>query len=160
MEATHPNARLGEFGFNLAGVATDYTGGGFNPAGWALTANDTLQGSGNMSFLFTAGDPPGPANNVTNSQNLTFTLTKNTGVFAVTDFTLAPDSCSNDVVLGCGQLGAHIQSLNLNGGATSDSGVALGDYVPGDDVTPIPEPSSLLLFGTGLAFVARRLRKR
>ncbi len=158
MAATHPTARLGEFGFNLLGAASDYTIGGLSLP-YSIDTNDNLQGSGNASFLFTLTNPAGMVNDATNAVSLFFTVTKNTGNFSLSDFLQAGSSCSNDNVLGCGQLGAHVLALNAGQGE-SDSGVALGTYE--GEPTTVPEPSGLLLFATGLAFAARRcfLRSR
>jgi hypothetical protein len=155
MDLTHPDAALHEFYFNMAGASGDYTLSNFNPATWSLTATDVnnANGSGNANFMF---EVSGPNNTVTNAINLSFTLTKDTGLFAVSDFLTAVQGCSNDADLGCGQLGAHIGSL-VAGQGESDSGFALGDYT----ITQAPEPVSALLFGTAVAFAAaRRYRRR
>jgi hypothetical protein len=121
MAAAHPNARLGEFGFNLVGAATDYT---INPLSlnlpYSIDTNDKLQGSGNAFFLFTLTNPTGNVNDASNAVSLSFMLTAGAG--------------------------------------ETDSGVALGSY--GEKPTTVPEPTTLLLLGTGLAFVARRSRTR
>jgi hypothetical protein len=160
MKGFHDSVKLDEFGFNLA--AGSYSFSAFDPTGWAVTAGDALQGSGGMSFLFSALDPSGPpkADDVTIYRKLTFTMTK-VGALSVSDFFGAPSTCSSDQVLGCAQLGAHLQSLTMGGGATTDSGVALGDY--SQDLPPaIPEPASMILFGTGLIGAAsiRRFRRK
>ena len=154
MDAFHPGAALHEFYFNLAGSSADYTLANFNPATWSLTATDVnnANGSGNASFMF---EVSGPNNTVTNAINLSFSVTKQTGLFALSDFLTAVQGCSNDVLLGCGQLGAHVGSLTAGQGE-SDSGFALGDYT----TTQAPEPASMLLIGTGLALAFRRHRRR
>lgn len=152
MPVAHPGASLHEFYFNVVGSTSDYALSAFNPASWALTGtNIGAQGSGNANFMF---EESGPNNTVTNGVNLTFVLTKLTGDFLVTDFTGAADSCSRDLALGCGQLGAHVGSL-VAGAGESDSGFALGGY----KLSSIPEPGTLALLGGGLAAVIARRRQ-
>lgn len=154
MDPDHPSAALHEFYFNLVGASADYAVHDFTPAGWSLSATDVgnANGSGNTSFMF---ENEGPNNTVTNSVNLTFKVTKDTGLFAVNDFLLATSSCSNDVDLGCGQIGAHVGSLHAAQGE-SDSGFALGGYAAGPS---LPEPALLVMLGIGLLITARRYRR-
>lgn len=147
----HPNAKLDEFYFNVDGAAADFTFDGFSPAGWNIIASSGgAQGSGNAVFLFEALDPAGPPNapDVTNTVNLVFNLNYvGSGSLSDALFLNAASSCSNDVVLGCGQLGAHLQSLSIPSGTniTSDSGFLMGGYLR--PPTRIPEPGTLALVG-------------
>jgi hypothetical protein len=148
MATTHPAARLDEFGFNLVGLASNYSFSNFNlpytPIG------GSLNGSGNTSFLLTLNDPNGNANDATNITNLSFQLTNLSGNFSLNDFLSAPVSCSNDSLLGCNQLGAHVVALTRGA-----SGVAVGDY----PTTSVPEPGTLLLMTAGLGLALVRSRR-
>jgi hypothetical protein len=171
----HPKVKLDQLGFNIvAAVGTTYSIGNFQPnngngADWEFATNAKLAGSGNMLFRFIngLGKKGSPKDNeVNNSVNLTFDLTRSSGVWAASDFLNAPTSTSKDAGLGSGQLGAHLQSLTALRGQ-SDSGVALGGYFePRAPLAPlgpatVPEPSTvtifLLLGGAGL--VCCRFRK-
>jgi hypothetical protein len=159
----HPNAKLDEFYFNMSGALADYSFSGFSPVGWEVTSPASTAGGGSISFNFEALDPAGPPNaaDVTNSTNLTFTMTKASGNLLASDFLSATSTCSSDATLGCGQLGAHLQSL-VAGQGQSDSGFLLGNYEGGGDEEEIPEPMTLALVGLGLlgtAFARRRVQR-
>jgi hypothetical protein len=144
----------------MVAPANLYSFSSFLPIGWAVNSPATTQGGGNITptFLFEALDPPGRPNaaDVTNTQNLSFVMTKSAGFFTAADFLNAATSCSRNTTLGCGQLGAHLQGLQQGA-----SGFLLGSFV--DDTRPpqeVPEPASVALVGLGLlALVASRRRK-
>ena len=150
MNTEHPNARLDEFGFNLLGLSSQYTFGNFSLPYTPISG--TLNGSGGTTFLLTLDDPSGSSRDATNLTSLSFTVTK-TSNFTMDDFLLAPVSCSNDTLLGCNQLGAHL--VSLAGGA---SGVATGNFQPPS--ASVPEPSAVAFVGAGLLFVAAWQRRR
>lgn len=154
MDAIYPNASLDEFGFNLfADPGVKYTIGDIGPIYTAATEDKLAgYGGGQSTFFFTLSDPTGNVNDATNLVSLSFIL-KKSSAFTENDFLSAPDTCAKNL-LGCNQMAAHV--VGLTNGA---SGVAVGDYEgEPQDVTPVPEPSSLLLLGSGAvaAAVARR----
>jgi len=159
----HPSIKLGGFFFNVSILNTDVSLDGVTaPLGWELVSGANAQGSGNADFDFRVSDAPGqPNNDVTNSVDLVFTIKKASGAWVDNDFLNAESSCSNDAALGCGQMGAHLQSLSTVGcTGCSDSGFALGDYEATQQ--QVPEPATLLLLGSGVlgALTLRRLRRR
>src|SRR3569832_960962 len=118
--------------------------------------------AGDTTFTFELVDPPGqPKVNVTNSVSLSFDMTKLAGNFMIDDFLNAPTTTT---AVGTSQLGAHLQSLNKVGllTPTSTSGFAIGNYPQRIVTESVPEPSVLLLMGSGLVGVAltRRRSKR
>lgn len=154
----HPNAKLDEFYFSMVAPASNYSFSGFNPSGWAIETPADVQGGGNFSptFMFQALDPQGPPNaaDVTNTQDLTFTMTKASGNFTVADFLNGATLCSTDTQVGCGQLGAHLQSLQQG-----ESGFVIGDYRDNNQTTlVVAEPHGLAL--AGLALLAAGVGRR
>jgi hypothetical protein len=169
----HPAIKLDEFYFNVTGSALDYSFSDFAPTGWELSSPGTVAGAGagGATFLFEALDPAGPPNadDVTNTQNLEFTLVLNSGTFSKSMFLSAG---TTDLAVGEAQLGAHLQSLSVNSttcpgaGTCSDSGFAIGNYVEGGGGGPtikIPSPTPLALIGIGILggfFYSRGLRSK
>lgn len=156
----HPDAKLDEFYFSMAGSAGDYSFSGFNPTGWDINTPADVQGGGNFNptFMFEALDPQGPPNaaDVTNAQNLTFTMTKGSGNFTVADFLSGAAVCSTDTLVGCGQLGAHLQALQRG-----ESGFLIGNYRDNNQTTlVVSEPHGLALAGLALLAAAMGRRSR
>ncbi len=117
----HPNARLDEFYFNMVTPAGgSYSFSDISPDDWLVTTfNPPSQGGGGIAFNFEALDPSGPPNadDVDNATKLVFRMNLNGGpTFTDSLFLTAGSGCSNDAVLGCGQVGAHLQSLTVPAG--------------------------------------------
>ena len=162
----HPSARLDEFYFSVTGVAADYTFDSFNPANWTVASPATTAGGGNFNptFLFEALDPPPPDNNnqITNSVNLVFRMNLVSGSFTDSMFLLATAPCSSELLLGCGQLGAHLISLTGTQTNPNTSGFLLGSYLE-PSPRPVPEPGMLSLLGAmflALGLVRRGRRRQ
>ena len=175
----HPDIKLDEFYFNLVEPASQYEIdlANVDPEDWLVTSeNVNVQGggTGNASFLFEAREDQPSAANVTNDQNLTFTMYKvaidsngevivdgngdTTPVnFEETDFY---DALKTLTDLGDAQLGAHLQSLTYygDGNVTEDSGFAVADYnVTNQPTVPVPGSMALLASGlVGLVVIRRR----
>lgn len=158
MAGLHDNVKLDTFYLNLVGTAADYNFDNFNPD-WAVVATDVTNPSGgggaanSTTFLFELGDPPPGAGNIVEiGSPLTFDITKLAGDFLASDFGDADTWESNELVVGGGQMGAHLQALDSSicqsGFQCSDSGFATGDYTT--QPTPASEPGTMALLSMGL----------
>jgi hypothetical protein len=166
MASVHPSARLGVFAFNIATPWYQYvTFSNFTPSSWTMTSGNNVPGSGGADFRFETNDPPGSGNNVTNSQSLSFTATLNslfggTQTWDTSNFLNAALSTGGGIPSPGAQMGAHIQSLSRTGcSGCSDSGFASGNYGTPPS-SSVPEPTTLLLMGLGLAAAGIRARKK
>ena len=166
---SHPSAKLDEFYFNMVGSASSYSISNFNPTTWTLETPPTTQGGGNITPIFLFSVQDGANGNakidVTNTRDLSFSMTKVSGLFSIDDFLNAAISDSTDALLADGQLGAHLQGLQQG-----QSGFLFGRYVNdtqppctancGGGSTEIPEPASLALVGLGLLGMAVARRRK
>jgi hypothetical protein len=167
MAASHPDAKLGVFAFNIASEWFQYvTFSNFSPSSWSMTSGNNVPGSGGADFRFETNDPAGSSNNVTNSQSLTFTATLNSlfgggQTWSSANFLSAALSTGGGIPDPGAQMGAEIRSLSTAGcTGCSDSGFASGNY-GSTPTSPVPEPTTLLLMGLGLAAgaIGRRARQ-
>ncbi len=99
-----------------------------------------------MGFCADSDSPVAP-NGVNPYEFAKFLFPLNTG-FTFTDV-------QNELADGTLQLGVHVQAFS-NGG--SETG--LNNPPPPTDMSPVPEPSTLWMLGTGLLFAGRNLKGR
>lgn len=159
----HPDAKLGAFYFNLKETnGISFTN--FDPTGWTVVSPaGNTQGTGGDPFMFLADKTKGNVTDVTNTQSLSFDMLT-TFTLLESHFLNAPVTTTN--ATGSGQLGAHLLSLEMGPGNTTDSGFAIGSYEGegggggGGQQVPVPEPSTLILVGAGLVGLAFSRRKR
>ena len=163
MATSHPGVLLDEFYFSLVAPATDYLVTIQDPANWIVSTPATVVGGGNNSgFLFENSGPNSDRPDINNP--LLFTVQKLSADFLESDFENSATFSSNDVILGGGQLGAHLQSLSLadcSPTCTSDSGFVLGDWTAASvNPTGIASPGTMALLGLGLIGLGLARHKR
>lgn len=126
----------GIFGFNIVGATAGLNITGL-PAGWTFASGGgQMDGFGNFDVTLACCNPP---NGVT---SFSFTVSRTGGFAAASDLFEANSTGTHFAI--------HIAPTN-----GSPTGFA-GDGTPNE----VPEPTSMLLLGTGLVTLATGLRKR
>lgn len=131
------NGNNGIFGFNIVGSTAGLNITGL-PAGWSFASGGgQMDGFGNFDVTLSCCNPP---NAVT---SFSFTISRTGGFSSASDIFEANGSGAHFAV--------HIAPTNGNPtGFAADSGTP----------SEVPEPTSMLLLGTGLATLGAGLRKR
>ena len=62
MSTTHPDVKMQNFFFNMAGISSDYSLDLDQPSGWVVVDGGNAQGSGRADFEFEWIDAPGGPN--------------------------------------------------------------------------------------------------
>ena len=166
--------------FNFDGFFSEgFVGRGTESASFAFDDLSDIHRRGSVQY--NTGVPPntgGGVDVITNSQfsgwasgqwlTLSTTLAQFQGVFDlvgasddVTTGMQAGLTCVDDIVCNFMDTGSVDMVLPDNVSFTSASGVFLADWAgPGGPPTGVPEPSSLLVFGSGLAWLVAGRRNR
>ena len=135
--------------------------GTFTTSGSGTNASFT---NAQFSLTITQTVPTGGVGSV-NSNTLTGTLSSNTGNIFITFNTGSNGSGPGDTQIVNGGLGADYQLEFTSGSHVPANSFRISSPVTPNstllaDITPIPEPSSMLLFGTGLTGLAGVIRRR
>jgi len=130
-------------------------------ANWTVFYDNVNNGGGCASDTHNGKDVCAQSGAALNGGNGVLVNGTNTWTFSV-------DLADDVAALGVGSL-VNLRAVFLNadggnGGILSPGGALLdpcgGDFAPCNPVTSLPEPTSIALLGSGLAFIAQRARRR
>lgn len=145
------------FAFNLTGSLTPSDLNiSFGTAGYSVGSPGQISAFGKFEYVISDGNSPGH----TGAGALVFTLTKKSGSFASVNDII--DLSTGGAAGGYGTFAMKVGKLNSNGTAfvsditNADGSITSGTgYARNGNSSPVPEPTSLLMLGSGLLVVGR-----